>query len=185
MDEEESAGHRADEHPLVVFHQTARVDADAVGGAGLLDGGDLGVLEVERFSPHLVAYLDRLAYLVYVVGVEQDAVGAEFQRLVGRPGILGGSDAGDEIRLLADAGDEVFERNDLPVLADDDSEVGFGGDRFGERLVVLVEDSDVAAVGGGPVLPERREVRGTGEVGREVDRAVAFAVFSDDGGVSL
>ncbi len=164
-----------------MFHQAARVDADAVSGAGLLDSGDLGVLQVERFPPHLVTDLDRLADFVEVVGVQQDAVSPDFQRLVGRSCVLSGPDTGDEVRLLADPGDEVFERNDLPVLADDDSEVGFGGDRLGEGLVVLVEDADVAAVGGGPVLPERREVRGAGEIRREVDRAVALTVFADDG----
>gem|GEM_PF-6012205 len=143
------------------------------------------MLEVERLAFGGIADLGSVADLVGVVGIEQDAVGTEFQRLEGSLGLLGGGDAGQQVGLLANAGDQVFEGNNRPVLADDGRVVGLLGGGFGEGLVVLIEDADVGTLWGVAAAAERRQIRGAGEVVRQIDRAVALAVLADEDGVGL
>jgi hypothetical protein len=184
VDEEEPAAHRADQHPLVVLHQRAGVDADAVGAADLLDRRHRGVCQFQRLAVGGVAGLDGRADLVGVVRVQQHGVGPELQRLERRPGLLGGLDARDEVRLLADAGDEVLQRDDRPVLADDDGVVGIAGGLLGQFLVTRAQHPDVRA--GGALGPaEGRQVGAPGEVARQVDRPVALAALPDDDGVRV
>ena len=152
--------------------QTRSADPD------LFDPRYLGPLEVEVLALGVVTDLDRAPDLVGVARIEQHAVRPGFERLERRPGLLGRLDARHEVGLLADARDEVLERDDGPVLADDEGIIGLARCGLGERLVVLVEHSDVRAVG--VAAAHGREIRRPRVVGRQVGRAVALAALPDD-----
>jgi len=87
--------------------------------------------------------------------------------------------------LVADARDEVLERDDGPVLADDDGDVGRRRRRLGERLVLGTEHADVRALCPVVATPQGGEVCRAGEVVREVDAAVALAALPDERRVRL
>jgi hypothetical protein len=129
-----------------VIHQATCVDTDPVGHPGAFDIEYLAVLEVECFTFGGIPHVDRVADLVGIIGIQQNAVRAEFQCLEGGLGLLGCGDAGQQVCLLADAGDQVFQRDDRPVLADNSGVVGIDGGSLGESLVVLVENTDVGSL---------------------------------------
>ena len=180
VDEEQPAAHTPHQHAFVVVHQAPGVDADAVGHPRAFDVGHGCPLKVERLAFGVVAHFHGLPDLVGIVGVEQHPVGADLERLERGLGLLRGSDARDQVGLLADPRDEVLEGDDRPVVADHDGVVGVGGGLLGERLVLLREDSDVRPLG--PVVrpPEGGEIRRPREVGRKVHGAVSLTVLAYD-----
>jgi len=143
------------------------------------------VPEVERLAVGGVASLHRAADLVGRVRIEEDAVGADLQRLEGRLRLRCRRRARDEVRLLADPRDQVLKRDDRPVLADDDRELGVVGGLLGEALVLGAEHPDVHALRAVVAPANRREVRGARQILGHVDGAVSLAALPDEVGVGL